>query len=191
MRRSNYKKCVHLFHINNKDILQACRALFFGIKASEQKSNITKLPMILTKACKLLSSLNTVNNPEGQNISSVVPIIYEQTSIYYLIINPMKKRKFFTTIMQAGSKYLQEGKIRPMIKLAFNDLLYLKEFLDSNNDDSYMLTKDYLTNSLGNLSQKMYFYPGSLVFYQRYLESIIYYSKNILTLFVNLYSVAL
>ena len=165
-------------HINNKDILQACRALFFGIKASEQKSNITKLPMILTKACKLLSSLNTVNNPEGQNISSVVPIIYEQTSIYYLIINPMKKRKFFTTIMQAGSKYLQEGKIRPMIKLAFNDLLYLKEFLDSNNDDSYMLTKDYLTNSLGNLSQKMYFYPGSLVFYQRYLESIIYYSKN-------------
>ena len=165
-------------HINNKDILQACRALFFGIKASEQKLNINKLPMILTKACRLISGLNSTNYIEGQNISSVVPIIYEQVSIYYLIINPMKKRKFFTTIMQAGVKYLQENKIRPMIKLAFNDFLYLKEFLDSNNDDSYLLTKDFLTNSLGNLSQKLYFYPGSLVFYQRYLESTVFYTKN-------------
>ena len=80
--------------------------------------------------------------------------------------------------MQAGVKYLQENKIRPMIKLAFNDFLYLKEFLDSNNDDSYLLTKDFLTNSLGNLSQKLYFYPGSLVFYQRYLESTVFYTRN-------------
>ena len=41
-----------------------------------------------------------------------------------------------------------------------------------------MLTKEYLTNCLGNLSQKMYFYPGSLVFYQRYLENTVYYSQN-------------
>ena len=163
-------------YINNKDYLQACRAIFFGIKALEQKSNTSKLPMILSKACRLLSNLNTSNN-DNQNLSSIVPFIYEQTSIYYLTMMPMKKRKFFTTIMQAGSKYLLEGKIKPMINLAFNDFLFLKEFLDSNNDDSYMLTKEYLTNCLGNLSQKMYFYPGSLVFYQRYLESVIFYSK--------------
>ena len=164
-------------HINNKDYLQACRALFFGIKASEQKSNTSKLPMILTKACKLLSNLNSSNYNDNQNLSSIVPFIYEQTSIYYLIMNPMKKRKFFSTMMQAGTKYLHEGRIKPLINLAFNDFLFLKEFLDSNNDDSYMLTKEYLTNSLGNLSQKMYFYPGSLVFYQRYLESTVFYSK--------------
>ena len=165
-------------HINNKDFLQACRALFFGIKASEQKNNTNKLPTILIKACRLLSNLSMSNYNDNQNLSSIVPFIYEQTSIYYLIMNPMKKRKFFSTIMQAGTKYLHEGKIKPMINLAFNDFLFLKEFLDSNNDESYMLTKEYLTNSLGNLSQKMYFYPGSLVFYQRYLESIVFYSKS-------------
>ena len=165
-------------HINNKDYLPACRALFFGIKALEQKSNTSKLPMILTKACRLLSNLNTSNYNDNQNLSSIVPFIYEQTSIYYLTMMPMKKRKFFAAMMQAGSKYLYEGKIKPLIHLAFNDFLFLKEFLDTNNDDSYMLTKEYLTNSLGNLSQKMYFYPGSLVFYQRYLESTVFYSKS-------------
>ena len=150
-------------HINNKDYCQACRALIFGIKASEQKSNTSKLPVILTKACKLLSNVNFGNYNDNQNLSSIVPFIYEQTSIYYLTMIPMKKRKFFSTIMQAGSKYLHEGKIKPLINLAFNDFLFLKEFLDSNNDDSYMLTKEYLTNCLGNLSQKMYFYPGSLL----------------------------
>ena len=165
-------------HINNKDYCQACRALIFGIKASEQKSNTSKLPVILTKACKLLSNVNFGNYNDNQNLSSIVPFIYEQTSIYYLTMIPMKKRKFFSTIMQAGSKYLHEGKIKPLINLAFNDFLFLKEFLDSNNDDSYMLTKEYLTNCLGNLSQKMYFYPGSLVFYQRYLENTVYYSQN-------------
>ena len=133
-------------HINNKDILPACRALFFGIKASEQKANISKLPTILNKACRLLTSLNYNNINEGQNLGSVVPFIYEQTAIYYLILLPMRKRKFFATILQAGSYYLHEGKILPLIKLAFNDFIYLKEFLDSNNDDSYMLTKEYLTN---------------------------------------------
>ena len=108
-------------HINNKDYLQACRALFFGIKASEQKSNTSKLPMILTKACKLLSNLNSSNYNDNQNLSSIVPFIYEQTSIYYLIMNPMKKRKFFSTMMQAGTKYLHEGRIKPLINLAFND----------------------------------------------------------------------
>ena len=165
-------------HINNKDILPACRALFFGIKASEQKANISKLPTILNKACRLLTSLNYNNINEGQNLGSVVPFIYEQTAIYYLILLPMRKRKFFATILQAGSYYLHEGKILPLIKLAFNDFIYLKEFLDSNNDDSYMLAKEYLTNSLGNISTKIYFYPGSLVFYQRYLESTIFYSKT-------------
>ena len=162
-------------HINNKDYLPACRALFFGIKASEQKANTAKLPVILTKACKLLSNL--CSNNDNQNLSSIVPFILEQTSIYYLIMNPMKKRKFFTTIMQAGAKFCNEGKINA-IRYAFNDLLFLKEFLDSNNDDSYMITKEYLTNTLGTLSQKMYFYPGSLVFYQRYLESTVFYSKT-------------
>ena len=162
-------------HINNKDYLPACRALFFGIKASEQKANTAKLPVILTKACKLLSNL--CSNNDNQNLSSIVPFVLEQTSIYYLIMNPMKKRKFFTTIMQAGAKFCNEGKINA-IRYAFNDLLFLKEFLDSNNDDSYMITKEYLTNTLGTLSQKMYFYPGSLVFYQRYLESTVFYSKT-------------
>jgi hypothetical protein len=40
-----------------------------------------------------------------------------------------------------------------------------------------MITKEYVTNSLGNLSQRMYFYPGSLVFYQRFLESTVFYSN--------------
>ena len=47
------------YHI--KDILAACRALFFRIKASEQKANISKLSTILNKACRLLSSLNYNN----------------------------------------------------------------------------------------------------------------------------------
>ena len=76
-------------------------------------------------------------------------------------MNPMKKRKFFSTIMQAGSKYLLEGKIANMGRFAFYDFLFLKEFLDSNEDDSYMITKEYVTNSLGNLSQRMYFYLGA------------------------------
>ena len=165
-------------HVNNKDYLQACRALFFGIKASEQKSNILKLPTILTKACRLLSYMSAGNyNNEIQNLSSIVPFIYEQTAIYYLFMNPMKKRKFFSTIMQAGAKYYQEGKIANMGRFAFYDFLFLKEFLDSNEDDSYMITKEYVTNSLGNLSQRMYFYPGSLVFYQRFLESTVFYSN--------------
>ena len=81
-------------------------------------------------------------------------------------------------MIQAAQKYLREGKIKAFIKYSFNDFLFLKEFLDSNNDNSYLITKDYLTDSLGNLSQKLSFFPGSLVFYQRYIESSVFYSKD-------------
>lgn len=162
-------------YIANKEYLLACRALFFGIKASEQKLNINKLPTILIKACKFLSNITNYN--DSQHLSSIIPIVLEQTSIYYLLMNPMKKRKFFITIIQAAQKYLKESNII-FFKYSFNDFLFLKEFLDSNNDDSYLMTKDYLLDCLGNLSQKLFFYSGSLVFYQRYIESSIYYSKE-------------
>ena len=163
-------------HVNNKDFMQACRSLFFGIKAYEQKLNINKLPNILTQACRVLSGLS--NYTDSQHLTSIVPIIYEQTSIYYLMMNPMKKRKFFITILQAAQRYLKEVKMKCFVKYAFCDFLFLKEFLDSNNDDSYLLTKDYLADCLGNLSQKLLFFQGSLVFYQRYIESCIYYSNE-------------
>ena len=163
-------------YINNKDYLQACRALFFFIKASEQKLNISKLPSILSKALRYLSTL--INYKDTQHLTSIIPMIIEQISIYYLLINPMKKRKFFLTIVQAAQRYLKESKSKAFIKYSFNDYLFLKEFLDSNNDDSYLMTKDYLTDCLGNLSQKLFFYPGSLVFYQRFLENSIFYTKE-------------
>ena len=163
-------------YISNKDYLQACRALFFGIKASEQKLNINKLPIILSKAIKYLSNL--INYKDTQHLTSVIPVVLEQASIYYLIINPIKKRKFFITIVQAAQKYLKENKIKSCIRYSLNDYLFLKEFLDSNNDDSYLMTKDYVSDCLGNLSQKLFFFPGSLVFYQRYIERSIYYTKE-------------
>ena len=91
-------------------------------------------------------------------------------------MNPMKKRKFFITIIQAAQKYLEESKIKA--RYSFNDFLFLKEFLDSNNDNSYLLTKDYLSDCLGNLAQKLFFFQGNLVFYQRFLESSVYYTKE-------------
>ena len=163
-------------HISNKDFMQACRSLFFAIKAYEQKLHINKLPTILLQACRVLSGLS--NYTDSQHLTSIVPFILEQTSIYYLMMNPMKKRKFFMIMIQAAQKYLREGKIKAFIKYSFNDFLFLKEFLDSNNDNSYLITKDYLTDSLGNLSQKLSFFPGSLVFYQRYIESSVFYSKD-------------
>ena len=162
-------------HIENKEYLQACRALFFAIKGSEQKLNLTKLPAILSKASRLLA--NVLIYVDSQHLSSVIPIVLEQTSIYYLLMNPMKKRKFFITIIQAAQKYLKESK-KIFLKYSFCDFLFLKEFLDSNNDDSYLMTKDFLSDSLANLAQKLLFYPGSLVFYQRFIESSIYYSKD-------------
>ena len=163
-------------YINNKEYLQACRALFFGIKASEQKLNIIKLPIVLSKAVKYLSSL--INYKDSQHLTSVIPVVMEQTSIYYLVTNPMKKRKFILTIIEAAQRYLKENKIKSCIRYSFNDYLFLKEFLDSNNDDSYLMTKDYLADHLGNLSQKLFFFPGSLAFYQRYIERSLYYTKE-------------
>ena len=163
-------------YINNKDYLQACRALFFFIKASEQKLNISKLPIIISKALRYLSNLT--NYKDTQYLTSIVPMVLEQNSIYYLIMNPMKKRKFFLTIVQAAQRYLKESKTKAFIRYSFNAFLFLKEFLDSNNGDSYLMTKDYLTDCLGNLSQKLFFYPGSLVFYQRFLENSIFYTKE-------------
>jgi hypothetical protein len=94
------------------------------------------------------------------------------------MVNPMKKRKFFLTIVQAAQKYLKEIKIKSSIRYAFCDLLFMKEFMDSYSDESYLIAKDYLSDCLGNLSQKLLFFPGSLVFYQRYIESCIYYSNE-------------
>ena len=54
----------------------------------------------------------------------------------------------------------------------------MKEFMDSYTDESYLLVKDYLSDYLGNLSQKLFFFQGSLVFYQRYLEGSIYYNNE-------------
>ena len=162
-------------HIFNKDFSQACRALFFGIKASEQKSNIHKLPAILSKASRVLYSLS--NYTDSQHLTSIVPMILEQTSIYYLLANPMKKRKFFLTIVQAARQY-RESKIKAFIRYAFCDYLLMKEFLDSHNDDSYLIAKDYLSDVLGNLSQQLFFFPGSLVFYQRYLENSRFYTMK-------------
>ena len=164
-------------HVNNKDYLQACRALFFGIKASEQKLSISKLPLILTKASKVLSNLS--NYTDSQHLTSIVPIILEQTAIYYLMVNPMKKRKFFITMVQAAQKYLKEIKIKSFLRYAFSDLLFMKEFMDSYTDESYLMVKDYLNDCLGNLSQKLFFFQGSLVFYQRYLEGSIYCNNEL------------
>ena len=66
--------------INHKEYLQACRSLFFGIKALEQKSNNIKLPVILTRAIQYLSNL--MNTKQTQYLSSVIPVVLEQTFIY-------------------------------------------------------------------------------------------------------------
>ena len=163
-------------YLTNKDYMQACRALFFCIKASEQKLNINKLPSLLSRAVKYLFNLTNYN--DCQHLTSIIPFILEQISIYYLLMSPMKKRKFFVMMIQAAYQYLKESKIKVFLRYSFNDYLFFKEFLDSNNDDSFLMTKDYISDCLGNISQKLFFFPGSLVFYQRFLESSIYYTKE-------------
>ena len=163
-------------YLTNKDYMQACRALFFCIKASEQKLNINKLPSLLSRAVKYLFNLTNYN--DCQHLTSIIPFILEQISIYYLLMSPMKKRKFFVMMIQAAYQYLKESKIKVFLRYSFNDYLFFKEFLDSNNDDSFLITKDYISDCLGNISQKLFFFPGSLVFYQRFLESSIYYTKE-------------
>ena len=170
-------------HVLNKNYSQACRSLFFGIKASEQKSNFGKLPTILTKVCGYLKNLS--NYTDSQHLTSIRPIVLEQNSIYYLVMTPMKKRKFFMTMIEAAQKYLKESKIKIFIKYAFCDFLYMKEFLDSHYDNSFLIAKDFITDSLGNLSQLLLFFPGSLAFYQRNIENCIYYSEDQNTLRAN------
>ena len=161
-------------HINNKDFNLASRALFFGIKASEQRLNLKFLPSIISYISKIIN--NSILYQGIKNLSSIIPIILEQSSIYYLLMNPMKKRKFFINIIQSAKKYLKENYI--FWRFSFYDFLFLKEFLDSYNDDSYLIAKDYISDCLGMLSQNLNFYQGSVVFYQRYIENSKFFSRE-------------
>jgi hypothetical protein len=164
-------------YIKNENYFQACRALFSGIKIHEQNLTILQLASILSDAIYFIPGLPNKNGSVYVNF--FCPLINEQISIYYIVLEPMKKRKFLWYMTQAAIRFRKESKLNDfLIKYCLNDFLLLNDFLDKNNENSFLITKNFITEIMGCIFQEVNNSEGAIISYVKNIQNFIHFSGN-------------
>ena len=164
-------------YIKNENYYQACRALFSGIKIHEQNITILQLASILSDVVPFIPGLPNKNG--SVYINYFYPLINEQISIYYIVLEPMKKRKFLWYMTQAAIRYRKESKLNNfLIKYCLNDYLLLNDFLEKNNEKSFLITKNYITEQMGIIFQEVNNIEGAIMSYIKNIENCIHFSEK-------------
>ena len=164
-------------YIKNENYYQACRALFSGIKIHEQNITILQLTSILSDVISFIPGLPNKNG--SVYVNYFYPLIDEQISIYYIILEPMKKRKFLWFMTQAAIRYRKESKFSNFLtKYSLNDFLLLNDFLEKNNKNSFLITKHFITDQMGVIFQEMNNNERAIMSYINNIENYIYFSDK-------------
>ena len=130
-------------YINNEDYFQSCRALFSGMKIHEQNLTILQLTSILDDVVPFIPGLPS--KEDSFCVNYIYPLINEQISIYFVILDPIKKRKFLWYIYQAALRYKKEiNNNHFLVKYALNDFLLMSDFLEKNDKKSFLMTKFFI-----------------------------------------------
>ena len=153
-------------YIKNEDFFQACRALFSGMKIHEQNLTILQLTSILDDVVPFIPGLPGKENSFCVNY--IYPLINEQISIYFAIVDPIKKRKFWWFIYQAALRYKKESSNSNfLINYSLNDFLLMSDFLDKNDKKSFLITKYFIFEQMEYLFKEINNEQGVAICYLR------------------------
>ena len=169
-------------YIKNENFYQACRALFSGIKIHEQNITILQLTSILSDVIPFIPGLPNKNG--SVYVNYFYPLLNEQISAYYVVLEPIKKRKFLWFMFQAGIRFRKESKLNSfLIKYSLNDFYFLNNLLEKLNENSFLISKNFITEQLAFIFQEMNNKEGAIIFYMKNIENFIHFTekeKNIL-----------
>ena len=180
-------------YINNENYYQACRALFSGIKIHEQNITILQLTSILSDVIPYIPGLPSKNG--SVYVNYFYPLLNEQISAYYIILEPVKKRKFLLFMTQAAIRFRKESKFSKFLNnYSLNDLLYVNDFLEKSNKNSFLLSKNFILEQIGIILKEKNNIEGSALFLLKNIENYLYLSgrqkiqfeKNVIKIFENL-----
>ena len=158
-------------YIKNENYFEACRALFSGMKIHEQNLTILQLTSVLADVVPYIPGLPSKDDTFCVNY--FYPLINEQIALYFVIVNPMKKRKFFWFIFQAAIRYKkQSGDSTFLSKYALNDFLLMSDFLEKNDKKSFLITKNFIFEQMEYLFKEEKNEEGVII---SYLKNIINY----------------
>ena len=164
-------------YIKNENYYQACRALFSGIKIHEQNLTILQLTSILSDVIPFIPGLPSKNG--SVYINYFYPLLNEQIAAYYVILEPPKKRKFLWFMVQAAIRYRKESKLNEFLTYySLNDFLFLNEFMEKNNKNSFLLSKNFISEQLGIIFQEIKNNEGAVISFLKNIENYIYFSQK-------------
>ena len=137
-------------YIKNENYFEAVRALFTGMKIHEQNLTILQLTSVLADVVPFIPGLPT--KEDSFCVNYFYPLINEQIAIYFVIVEPMKKRKFLWFIFQAAIRYKKQSSNNNFLaKHSLNDFLLMSDFLNKNDKKSFLITKNYVFEQMENL----------------------------------------
>ena len=180
-------------YINNENYYQASRALFSGIKIHEHNITILQLISILLDVIPYIPGLPSKNG--SVYVNYFYPLLNEQIAAYYAILEPVKKRKFILFMTQAAIRFRKESKFSKFLNdYSLNDFLYLNDFLEGNNNKSFLISKNFISEQLGIILKEMNNNEGAVLFLLKNIENYInftgkqklIYEKNVIKIFENL-----
>ena len=158
-------------YIKNENYFEACRALFTGMKIHEQKLTLLQLTSVLSDVISFIPGLPS--KEDSFCVNYIYPLINEQISIYFAILDRMKKRKFLFFLFQAALRYKKESSYSQfLIKYALHDFLLMSDFLNKNNKNSFLMTKYFIIEQMENLFKEKNNEQGVAI---SYLKNIINY----------------
>ena len=130
-------------YIKNENYFEAVRALFTGMKIHEQNLTILQLTSVLADVVPFIPGLPT--KEDSFCVNYFYPLINEQIAIYFVIVEPMKKRKFLWFIFQAAIRYKKQSSNNNFLaRHSLNDFLLMSDFLNKNDKKSFLITKNYV-----------------------------------------------
>ena len=176
-------------YIKNENYFQACRALFSGIKIHEQNITILQLASILSDVITFIPGLPNKNG--SVYVNYFYPLINEQISAYYVVLEPIKKRKFVLFMVQAAIRFRKESKLNSFLtNYSLNDFLFLIDFLEKNNENSFLISKNFISEQLAIIFQEKKNKEGAIIFYMKNIENFIHFpEKEKNTLETNAYKI--
>ena len=152
----------------------------------EQKRMFNIIPTILIRATRELphSLTSTIKSAASERvISRLQPLLLEKASVYYLLQKEKLMKKFSLYIVLAGLQYRNDNP--NLIRYTFNCYGNLFNLADEKNF-SFVRTKEYLNQQMGEISVGIKYYEEGLKFFKNCLSLGKYSNKDIKKLYNNM-----
>ena len=173
-------------YLRTHQYVQALRALLLMTRVYEQKRMFNIIPTILIRATRELphSLTSTIKSAASERvISRLQPLLLEKASVYYLLQKEKLMKKFSLYIVLAGLQYRNDNP--NLIRYTFNCYGNLFNLADEKNF-SFVRTKEYLNQQMGEISVGIKYYEEGLKFFKNCLSLGKYSNKDIKKLYNNM-----